>query len=118
SRAFMFITFEFEPNRQCRPFLDGITIEADLTPSQAELVRGATLEMFRPGGRPCVASTTIEYLWRNSESDTRYDLFLSLTPDSGKDSARSTSFKLILKHDPVTPTSVDDLPFEKGTMLH
>lgn len=115
------LSLEFQPvqvNRTCVRLLDGVAVNGVLTNNEAELLRGAFLEAIKPGGHPQDVNSGSQYVWRSKDSHKRFELFMSVrprSPDATPETA--TDFKLVLKHDDVKPSDVDDLPFEKGVML-
>lgn len=110
------VTFEFAASRErgnCVRSLDGISIEANLLPSDAAIAEGRLLRVLKPGGQALSRVGGVEYVWRSMDSRTKYELYIS---SFSVDRLAKQPFKAILKHMSVDPSDVDDLPFEKGFM--
>lgn len=110
------IEFEEEIREQlCVWRLESVAFEAEMSNSTAMIVGGRAVFLLKPGGKPSGDSDTSEYQWRSTDSRTRYDFYWSVKAKAANPTpATPANLKLILRHDSVSPSEVDDLPFEKG----
>jgi hypothetical protein len=106
--------FDHEPNGEtCETRLNSIAVEARLARPGTERLLAGILAALRPGGKGGPDPDALQYLWRSADSRTRFDLFVSIIGADNTD-GQVTTLKLVLTHDDVQPTEVDDLPYEKG----
>jgi hypothetical protein len=114
------LNFEFDRSNGsagCEERLTSVALEVHSVNASAEALRAAISDAVRAGGRPTGSLEQTEYLWRNVDSRTRFQLTMSVTARSKKRTPQTPAvLKVVLTHDPVQPSDVDDLPYERGFM--
>jgi hypothetical protein len=108
------ISFEFdrvlESDRKCGTRLRALRADVILSSREADVSRLRVIEELGAAGN--VAPDFAEYQWRSDDSLTKNVLTTSVSPDKGGKHSKLLSIKL--RHIPVTPETVDGLPFHKG----
>jgi hypothetical protein len=96
----------------CPSSLHNVTFRADLTSEgEAERLRICIINALLPGGLPIIEGDTFHFIWRSDDSQTRYELWVSVSSATG-----GQRVEVRLTHDAARPEDVDYLPFRKGYM--
>ena len=95
---------------KCRLALYSVRLEAPGSAHDTDEALVRTNEALHASGKTC-DSTLAEYRWRSDDSFTLFDLVAATTAVTGVD---RKNLSIWLRHVPVSPSMVDDLPFRRG----
>lgn len=112
------LSIEFERELvkdRCVDVLTSVGFEATTSHAMANEIQGRAASAVKATGAQ-VSPQATEYKWRSADSRTRFDLFTSVVAKTKPRPNTLARLKVILSHDAVIPSDVDDLPFEKGFM--
>lgn len=108
------ISFEFakvlDSERRCRTRLRALEVDIILDSREAEVSRLRIIEALSAAGS--VGADSYEYQWRSDDSLTKNVLTTAISSAVAGDHRQMLSIKL--RHIPVSPETVDELPFHKG----
>jgi hypothetical protein len=108
------ISFEFDKvldsKRRCKTRLRALGVDIILDSREAEISRLRIIEGLSAAGS--VGADSSEYQWRSDDSLTKNVLTTSISSGEAGNHRKILSIKL--RHIPVSPETVDGLPFHKG----